>query len=492
LPVVEPKRVMFSSEPVNVRSVSPRAPQQPPAVQQPLVVQESLPQITVAETTQVTNPIQYVTQPITVDLPQSETTTSVASFSMPQPIPDVAPPVVTQYSISEVLRPTTVTLPAPTVTLPTIRVTETPLPPVPQMQTMTVTASQGANGVPEIDINLATVPVPPAPIPIPIPIPEPIPTAIPLPRDVVVTTVPDCRINDKQSVDNLLRTYLYTPLAKITVKTENGKSCEYIKALNPLGIIVFVQLNDGGYVTIEKSDLTMVKSATTDMVPYSLKRSTYDMVSPHSSGVAIECSKGVCVVERSATGVQAETNYFYTEPEQGTATILQRPAQAYFVDDAMIAHPIVSLRDIKANAVLTLQYTELSNNKLIEKERQDCDMILRNFNDVHVRFVEKAKFFYLGHRDITSTLLAKKCEHELIVRELVINQTRCDADRIKYKVHLDDLMRREQLQTDMIKFCRVIAGMSNKLSEMNADFDVMNAALTRDFRGVGDILTIPR
>lgn len=557
LPVVEPKRVMFS-EPIEVRPSSPRAQQSlvvttpipvtaavavpvatAPQVVTPQVatITESLPTVGVSEVLQQPGlHLGHTTPPITVAFPHPVPPTvtfapqvvvappaavitpppsppvvvqpaQLVQVTTPVPVAATALPVaattsvVSEYNLSEVIAPTTVTLPAPTITLPTIRVTETVPAPVPQIQTMTVTASEDINGAPTIDINLMTSPAPPpvpvvvAPAPVVI---APAPVVVVPPEPVVIAPEPVCKISDKQSVENVLRNYLYTPIAKIIVKTESGKSGEYIKALDPLGIIVFVQLNNSGYVTIEKSDLTMVKSATTNMIPYSIKRSNFDLVGPHSSGVAIECNKGVCMIERSMTGREQETSYFFTEPVvdptlvvHGTAAIMERRGDSYIVDDAMIARPIVSMRDIVANPVLTVQHTQISNAKLVKREAEECEATKCRFNQNYRDFSTKAKYFYTLHEQISKLLVEKRCEHELAVREYVRAQNRCEADNINYQLLLDDLRRRSELQTEIIKFCRILADIDRRVTEINADFDVINSRLVNDYREVGSLMRFP-
>ena len=400
-------------------------------------------------------------------------------------------------TITESIPSSTVTLPAPTVTMPAVKITENTLPTPPPVQIVSISESTTAEGNHQIDINVTNVPqgaIMPEPTPVEscIRTPEKVMTCSRVsPEDVPITTSIDqepiiSRVNEKQSIENMLKSYLYTPLAKVIVKTENGKSGEFIKAINPTGIIVFVRLDDGGYVSIDKCDLTMVKKATTDMIPYSVKKCSLEMVTPHSSGVVIECKDGICVIERGDRGTPIETNYIYTEDasahHEGNASIIERKGDAYLRDDTMMAHPIVSIKDIKANHILAVEYAERSNERLFRQSETECKAILDNFNTVFGSLSVEGKKFYKLHGMIEQHLNDKTCEQS--IRQCAIKYNSCDASKVMYDTLKNDVKRRSEIQADTIKFCRVVASLTKSMNEIVEDFSHMNSKLEMDYREI--------
>ena len=287
------------------------------------------------------------------------------------------------------------------------------------------------------------------------------------------------KMNDKLSVENVLKNYMYTPIAKVTARTPNAETndgtivAEYIKAYNPMGIIVFVQLNDGGYASIDRNDLTMTKVGISDIVPYSMRKSAYDMVTPHSTGVAIECKNGVCMVERNTTGSPQETNYIQD------ITIVEKKTESYMSDDALIAHPIVSLLDIKTNHQLVLEYTEISNRRLLDQTRRDRRGDMDKLEEMFVKFVLEGKRFfscslmlgeYLKNVDESQFMMIKTYMESAFGN----NPEGCNPCGDSIQPTLEKLKAVSDMETELTKFCRVLVGISEKLSTISSDLGEMS------------------
>ena len=290
------------------------------------------------------------------------------------------------------------------------------------------------------------------------------------------------KMNDKLSVENILRNYYYEPLNKVSVKTPQGNGevvVEYIKAYNPHGIIVFVQLNNEGYVSIDRNDLTLTKIGVSDIVPYSTRRSSYDMVTPHSTGVAIESKGGVCTIERGTTGSPVESNYVQD------VTITERKGDSYMSDDALISHPIVSLVEIMTNPMLVIENTDISNKRLIrhaletrQHDRDKLELAYKNFG-------QQAKRFYVLSLQLEDYLSRideaeiKKVDNYLqkAAKSQEIGSGVCNPCVDGIETTMENLKLVSNINIELTKYCRVLSGIADRTAQMTEDIGEMAGKL---------------
>jgi hypothetical protein len=301
-------------------------------------------------------------------------------------------------------------------------------------------------------------------------------------------------LNDKQSIEWLIKSYGYRPLAKLVVNTDGGKVGKYIKALNPIGIIVFIELDNGGFVTVDKNDLTVTQVVTTDMIPYSVKRCSYESAIPNSRGVAIECNKGVCFVSRDMQGKNNETNYIYSEfiddsmTSTGQASIVQPFHSSYMTDDGMVSYPIVSLLDIKANPQMVVDHTEVSNRRMLQMAYDSCHNDISAFNESYINMTELSKRFVRLYTHSQEQMNITRDAFSVYAKEHAMIDNRSNADNERYELLLFYLKRRSELQADLVKDCRVMATLSKQLDAISSDLKEIISHLETEFAEVGCIM----
>ena len=299
-----------------------------------------------------------------------------------------------------------------------------------------------------------------------------------------------------ESNENTLLAYRYTPLAKVIIQIDNDtKLGEYIKAINPVGIIVFVHLNDGGCVTINKTDLTMIKSATVDMIPYSVKTCNYEAAIPHSNGVAIECNRGVCVVQRNPSGKKDETNYIYPETSNilrssSHSLIAERKDAAIITDDSMMAYPVVSLQDIRANPAIVLQHTEASFRRIEELAKRSADADVAAFNTAYQNLTVQGKEFFHAYLEANKTLCSTRETLMNYAKQYMSQAVICEQDISTYNTIIYNLRKRAELNVELIRYSRVLHSLADSLCAINADITLLNNKIKQDFSCIQNIMPI--
>lgn len=397
---------------------------------------------------------------------------------------------------------------------------ETEITPLPQtnlvnlnMEPMPVTVPINVPQTGKISLTIDSTPAPStAPINLP-PVKSTV-TNIPLPpiadKQPVKEQLPvEAKMQSKASMDTILREYLYTPIGKITSKDERTGEIigEYVKCVNPMGIIVFVQMNDGGYVSISKCDLTMTRVGKVDMIPYSVKSCSYEMAAPESVGVAIECSNGVCTIERNTTGEPQETNFMksdvckdgngacYMRPGEGEVKIINPHGDSYITDEGIIFYPIVSMSEIRANPSLVLENTEKSYTKLQKKAKEECDSVFRDFENSFLYMYKACKTLYSDMMEKSADPRDERKsirifpenfqitqDHRRSIKELLRISDRWTPEEARvYQTLLKDLKRRSELSMELVKYSYVMLGYSKKVVELSNGLEILDKSVVENF-----------
>lgn len=293
-----------------------------------------------------------------------------------------------------------------------------------------------------------------------------------------------CKPEDTSSVEMQLRKYGYSPLARVIVQPETGQQQGiFIKALNPIGILVFVHLDDGGHVSVNSRDLTVIQKGSIDVIPYSLKEGSYKQVAPYARGVAIECNKGICIIhhDESNPGNMKEVGYEYNNNALPTynldvdneshrnATLATQHADMIMADDSLNVLPVVSLQDIKANPAIVLVHTEIAHDRITRMAYSSCMSDLETFNQAYMEMTTAAKKFVTGYYATTAQNNDSTNIFRGMAKRYLQQPPQTPAALDDYNYVMENLKTREELRHELVRCCRALAGESQNLKSITKD-----------------------
>lgn len=148
------------------------------------------------------------------------------------------------------------------------------------------------------------------------------------------------------SIENELLAKGYTPISRIAVNQGQDIKGVYIKAVSPIGTIVYIALDAGGILSVTRSDIAETKVGGATSIPYSSKIAAAQCAGLAVCGIAYECKEGVCTLTTDDQGV-AKEDLFIT-------TASRSQSIGAFAGD-LLPYPIVRLSDIRAAPEQTLE-----------------------------------------------------------------------------------------------------------------------------------------
>lgn len=117
----------------------------------------------------------------------------------------------------------------------------------------------------------------------------------------------------QDNIDVLLVTKGYVRIDTIMLNDAGREVVQYIKAINPMGDIVFIEMDRSGALSVQMADRTVVRVSQGSSIPTSVRVSAETCAGSAACGVAFQCADGVCVLQRDQTGQLYEGNFIITE-----------------------------------------------------------------------------------------------------------------------------------------------------------------------------------
>jgi len=252
----------------------------------------------------------------------------------------------------------------------------------------------------------------------------------------------------------------YAPRDKVIVRSSNGqRSVAYVKCLNKVGLVVFVELDVDGFVSSQPDDLSMVEVQKADILPLSVKMGVKDCAGLDVCGVAFECKDAICTVTHDPRDMSLrETSFVYEEKYTERMALL---------GDGFIAYPIVKVSEIRANPDLVLANTRMVTARIRNAAFDTCVKQLHMVDgEIERAHHLMATFNHLKH------MSADKLGHSIALLEEInngyqLNAPTTDEELIKYRTVLFNLRRRNELVVDLLRICDIVGRTHQHLKAAN-------------------------
>lgn len=291
-------------------------------------------------------------------------------------------------------------------------------------------------------------------------------------------------IKDK-GVEQTLTETGYLPVDKILTKDENGNlMCQYIKAVDPTGRSVFIDLDCEGYVAVDPKDMTMTTMSNASVVPYSIKMGTYECASSDVCGVAFECDNEICTLKRSDNSLTPSETVFtsVSMPEMSSGH-----KEHGMISNQPIAYPIVTLSDIKANPDQVSCSIKDSHNRMrnisFGQAKKETESLVDATKDLN----NEIRRYEINHKIISGTLARTIRELETIHEQYKRSPPSNDDERAKLRLVYHNLRKRHDLVVDHLKLSESVNSRVDRIKELSGEVRSLNDYAEKLFSGIDGV-----
>jgi len=481
LPPTPPRTVMVETTPQSV-------------VINPTPIRTPSPQVTIPTAQRPVTPVQTVIinrtpTPQTVIVNRTPTPQTMIVNRTPTPPPIIVPVPLTVNRTptppqTVIINPTPTILPVPQ----TMIVNRTPTPPqtviinrTPTPQTVII------NPTPErvpsvIKVETPRVPSPQFLVPVSPTIPVVGPTiniapstsAIVLSRDV---TDYQSMLKEK-SIEMELINLGYTPRDRVIIKDDQGNSeVKYIKAINRLGNILYIELDTKGFVPSQDTDMILRLVDRSDMIPYSVKSNALDCVQHEVSGIVLQCISGICVLKTLTEDLKPkEINYgFFDRSFEGT------------FDNKPSPYPIVRMSEIRANPQLALQVVANTTNRLRNAAYSNAQIqiteLTKGLNGMVESFNRLNEMKERAFLDLQSSMT----KIDGLLKAYVDNPSAAVRDAKLVQGLESAQAHRNELTTNLIEICMTLGLKQSFFNKEKVELDMYIEYLQKNYNKLGEI-----
>lgn len=315
-------------------------------------------------------------------------------------------------------------------------------------------------------------------------------TVLPAP-EVTVPSSSNIRIDNIDTnvvtAEQILFKYGYNVISKVVIKEAQGMRSEFIKCLNPIGIIVYVRVDSNTYVSVDSDKMRLVKQVESMDIPYSYKTSLYDKTFPVTDGLAVECNDGVCFVLGSGDVDNLQVhNYSYVD---GAGSSISNLTNTEYFTNNMLSMPIVDIKSIEVDPVGTLSQSEIVHQRLVEFDVRSCHTDIKSFDASYVEMGIVGKHTIDNILRYDNILSSTTYTARQYAKEYLAHGINTDEQERKYRILLYNLKKREELRATMVKCCRVFANMSVDIDKVTQELKRLTEFTDSSFSDVGGTMT---
>ena len=273
-------------------------------------------------------------------------------------------------------------------------------------------------------------------------------------------------------VDVELRNMGYVPIVKYLSRDPKNPSAEfvsYIKAYNPYGEIVYIQMDAEGSVLFDDTCVSEIRTEEpVKAIPYSTRISGIECAKFDVCGIAFECNGTLCTLKHDINkpGEFEETLKIFTPCVGGT--------KERSMVDTPILYPIIKLTELRsADPQLLLNLSSgvfrRYRNKLSTEIMATLNGVSGIYNDIcdeHVKFVKKTAEIDQALSDCINTLEAITAEFRNKPKLMEI-----EDNKKKYRLALVNLAKRNELFEQLM---RIVTGYNRTRSEASIILNELN------------------
>lgn len=299
-------------------------------------------------------------------------------------------------------------------------------------------------------------------------------SAVALPRDV---TDYQSMLKEK-SIEMELINLGYTPRDRVIIKDDQGNSeVKYIKAVNRLGNILYIELDTKGFVPSQDTDMILRVVDRTDMIPYSVKSNALDCVQHEVSGIVLQCVSGICVLKTLTEDLKPkEINYgFFDRSFEGT------------FDSKPSPYPIIRMSEIRANPQLALQIIANTTNRLRNAAYSNAQLqiteLTKGLNGMVESFNRLNEIKERAFLDLQTSMT----KIDGLLKAYVDNPSAAVKDAKLVQGLENAQAHRNELTTNLIEICMTLGLKQSFFNKEKVELDMYIEYLQKNYSKLGEI-----
>lgn len=288
---------------------------------------------------------------------------------------------------------------------------------------------------------------------------------------------------DEHSVEQELANKGYIVQDKLLTRDIGGiTAARFIKAINPRGQLVYIEMDTDGYVTVQPSDPTLMESKTASTIPYSIKMGSYENAGTQVSGIVIECENGICTLTRNTKTLDPEEKNFII-PDNGTYNILKAEGQP-------VPYPVIKFSEIKTNPSIVLSNVDQSVARMRDYSYSECRKRFTNLKQTiqglwnTVSSIDEKQTN--AYKQLTNSIAELK-----VIQEQYKNiklETASEIDKQKYRKVIYNLSKRNELVVDLFRICEEISDYNDNISSVSSELSKIESLIDSEFKNLNYVM----
>jgi len=288
-------------------------------------------------------------------------------------------------------------------------------------------------------------------------------------------------VMEKDDIEKSLLEKGYVPIDKILTKKGDTIICEYIKAIDKVGHVVYIQLDCDGHVNIKPNEMVMAEQISASVVPYSVKIGTYEAANNDLYGVGFECDNEICMINRKDESLApSETVFSLTSGAQYDHGILQNHP---------IPYPIVKYSEIMSEPSIIADSIKNNHARMRNVSFGQCMKEVDKMKKQAQELIKEIEKFDEIHKYVSNTLSNTICQLENIHDMYENYPPKTEVESQKLRRVRFNLRKRHDLTNDHITLCNSIAARGDKLKNLKEELREINDYAKSLFNGIENVLS---
>ncbi len=284
----------------------------------------------------------------------------------------------------------------------------------------------------------------------------------------------------EKPVEAILLESGYVPTDKVITKDDRGLLvCQYLKAVDRSGRTVFVDMDCEGFVSVEPSNMTMVKASDASVVPYSIKMGAYDCAASDVCGVAFECDGEVCTLKRSDKDLTPTETVFASARKDGSVYGM--------MPDYPIPYPIVTLSDIKAKPQEVSSSIRESHDRMRKIAFGHVERDIDNLDKATASLVHEVRKFEEYQKNVSDKLSTTMKEFEAMNDRFIRKPATNDNARALQRTVQYNLRKRNDMVLDYLMYSEAVNSRVSRIKQLASEIKELNELAEQIFSGVGNV-----
>lgn len=246
--------------------------------------------------------------------------------------------------------------------------------------------------------------------------------------------------------------------------------CVYVKAINPSGYIVFVEMDEDGYIIHQEGAMITTRKKKDDMVSLYSKKSAMECAQTDVCGLAFECRDGICSLTHSDSS---------TMPEEVNFVI--KDSRKIEKKENPVAYPIVRMSEIRHNPELTLKNVDLCTKRLRNTSyRYSNEQVERTFS-LETPLREQMSLFKKQYDQIYHNIRTRIDQLEKIHNIHLNNKFPTEASKKDFRTIQHNLKTSNDMVVDLLQFSSSFSSKQTQLQSLIDEFKQINQSMNERF-----------